>query len=301
MNKKIFIVAVFIVGIVFLLALLFPAPLVKNGEHAVGSPLNATYLIDEKPVTLVGGKAEIASAPGSVSKNIVFNFGEPVYGDIDGDGDQDAVLLLVNETGGSGTFYYAILAVNVNGSYRGTDTILLGDRIAPQTYYFQGNKAIVNYADRPFGAPFTTQPSEEKSLYLQYNPSTYRLIQVAVDFEGEADPNRMTLDMTTWKWIRTVYNDGTIVTPQKPEAFSLTFRKDGTVSVRTDCNSMGGKYVVSGENIEFKDMVTTLMYCEGSQEQIFSTMLGNVQSFLFTSRGELVLELKFDSGSIIFR
>lgn len=301
MNKKIFIVAVFIVGIVFLLTLLFPVPLVRNGEQAVGSPLNATYLIDEKPVTLVGGRTEIASAPGSASRNSVFNFGEPVYGDIDGDGDQDAVLLLVNETGGSGTFYYATLAINVNGSYRGTDTILLGDRIAPQTYYFQGNKAIVNYADRPFGAPFTTQPSEGKSLYLQYDPSNFRLIQVAVDFEGEADPSRMTLDMTTWRWLRTVYNDGTIITPQKPEAFSLTLRKDGMVSVRTDCNSMGGKYVVSGKNIEFTDMATTLMYCEGSQEQVFSTMLGNVQSYLFTSRGELVLELKFDSGSIIFR
>ncbi|KKT81654.1 MAG: hypothetical protein A2V96_01055 [Candidatus Yonathbacteria bacterium RBG_16_43_6] len=301
MNKKIFIVAVFIVGIVFLLALLFPVPLVKNGEHAVGSPLNATYLIDEKPVTLVGGKAEVELVPGSATKLKVSNFGEPVYGDIDSDGDQDAVLLLVSDTGGSGTFYYATLAINVSGSYRGTDTILLGDRIAPQTYYFQGNKAVVNYADRPFGAPLTTRPSEGKSLYLQYDPSNFRLIKVAVDFEGEADPSRMTLDMTTWKWIRTVYNDGTIVTPQKPEAFSLTFRKDGTVSVKTDCNSMSGTYEVSGKNIEFKDMATTLMYCEGSQEQVFSTMLGKVQSFLFTSRGELVLELKFDSGLIIFR
>jgi heat shock protein HslJ len=301
MNKKIFIVAVFIVGIVFLLALLFPAPLVKNGEQAIGSPLNATYLIDEKPVTLVGGKAEVELIPGSATKLKVSNFGEPVYGDIDSDGDQDAVLLLVSDTGGSGTFYYATLAINVSGSYRGTDTILLGDRIAPQTYYFQGNKAIVNYADRPFGAPFTTQPSEGKSLYLQYDPSNFRLIQVAVDFEGEADPDRMTLDMTTWKWIRTVYNDGTIITPQKPEAFSLTLRKDGTVSIKTDCNTMSGKYTVSGKNIVFKDVATTLMYYEGSQEQVFSSMLGNVQSFLFTSRGELILELKFDSGSIIFR
>ena len=301
MNKKIFIVAVLVVGIVFLLTLLFPVSLEKNGEHAILSPLDATYLIDEKPVTLVKGKAEVESAPGSASKQSVFNFGEPVYGDIDGDGDQDAVLLLVKETGGSGTFYYATLAINVNGSYRGTDSILLGDRIAPQTYYFQGNKAIVNYAVRPFDAPFTTQPREGKSLFLQYDKDTFRLIQVAVDFEGEADPDRMTLDMTTWRWIRTVYNDGTIITPQKPEAFSLTLRKDGTVSVKTDCNSMSGNYVVSGKRIEFKDMATTLMYCEGSQEQVFSSMLGNVQSFLFTSRGELVLELKFDSGSIIFR
>ena len=301
MNKKLFIISVLIVGVLFLVALLSPQPLSKNGEHITESPLNATYLIDEKPVTLVAGKAEIPSAPGSASKNNIFNFGEPVYGDIEGDGDQDAVMLLVNETGGSGTFYYAVLAINVDGSYHGTDAILLGDRVAPQTYYFQGNKAIVNYADRPHGVPFTTQPSEGKSLHLQYDSSNFRLIQVAVDFEGEADPSQMTLDMTTWRWIRTVYNDGTVVTPKKPEAFSLALRKDGTVLIRTDCNTMSGKYQVSGKNIVFKDMATTLMYCEGSQEQVFSSMLGDVQSFFFTSRGELVLELKFDSGSIIFR
>ena len=300
MNKKPFIISILIVGVLFLVALLSPQPLSKNGEN-VKSPLNATYLIDEKPVTLVAGKAEIESAPGSASKNNIFNFGEPVYGDIEGDGDQDALLLLVNETGGSGTFYYVALAINVEGSYHGTDTILLGDRIAPQTYYFLGNKAIVNYADRLFGVPLTERPSEGKSLYLQYNPNNFRLIQVAVDFEGEADPSRMTLDMTTWRWIRTVYNDGTIITPQKPEAFSLTLKKDGTALVRTDCNTMSGVYEVSGKNIIFKNMATTLMYCEGSQEQVFSSMLGNVQSFLFTSRGELILELKFDSGSIIFR
>jgi heat shock protein HslJ len=48
-------------------------------------------------------------------------------------------------------------------------------------------------------------------------------------------------------------------------------------------------------------MMSTRMYCEGSQEQLFSKMLENVSSYLFTDDGQLVLELKYDSGSIRLR
>lgn len=43
------------------------------------------------------------------------------------------------------------------------------------------------------------------------------------------------------------------------------------------------------------------MYCEGSEEGDYSKMLGQVQSYMFTSKGELVFDLKFDTGSMIFR
>jgi hypothetical protein len=43
------------------------------------------------------------------------------------------------------------------------------------------------------------------------------------------------------------------------------------------------------------------MFCEGSQELEFGAMLGEVDSYLFTGRGELVLLFKNDSGSMIFK
>lgn len=298
-NKTLIIASVLIIGGIFCVAYFIP----KSPKISIGaaSPLDATYLIDEKPVTLVNGKAEIEIAPGAESKQKVSLFGEPAYGDIDGDGDQDAVLLLVSNSGGSGTFYYAAMADNFNRLYRGTDSILLGDRIAPQTYYIQGNKAIVNYAVRPAGAPMTARNSEGESLYLQIDPKTFRLILIAPNFEGEADPSRMTLDMTRWKWINTIYNNDTMVTPKKPGVFTLTFKKDGTFSVTTDCNSMSGGYKTNGSTITFTNIATTLMFCEGSQEQDFSAMLGKIQSYHFTSKGELIFDLKLDTGSMVFR
>ena len=272
----------------------------ENGAK-VSDPLNTTYLIDGESFTLVDGLAEKEVVPGAATKNKVSVFSEPVLGDVDGDGDDDAVVILVNDPGGSGTFYYAVIAANVDGEHKGTDAILLGDRILPQAFYIEDNRAKVDYLDRAFDEPFSVDPSIKKSVHIQFDPETFQLIQVAVDFEGEADPGRLMLDMHPWSWIKTIYNNDTEVTPNDTDVFTLTFKDDGTFSATTDCNAMSGGYEVEDNKISFGSIAATLKFCEDSQEQKFSSMLGEVRSFLFTSRGELVLELKFDSGSMIFR
>lgn len=120
------------------------------------------------------------------------------------------------------------------------------------------------------------------------------------ELEGETDPNIMTLEMKTWTWLKTTYNNDTEVTPKNVEAFTLNFNTDGTFSATTDCNSIGGNYSTEDNKISLGEMMSTQMYCEGSQEQEFSSMLREVQSSFFTSKGQLILELKFDTGSIIF-
>jgi len=275
---------------------------IDNGIKATNiDPLNTSYLIEGESFPLVNGKAEREILPESSTKDEVMIFGEPAFGDIDGDGDSDAVVLLVNNPGGTGTFFYAAIAANIDGEYKGTDAILLGDRIAPQTFYIKNRRAIINYASRAPEEDILTQPSIGKSLHLQFDPDTLRLIEVAVDFEGEADSGMMTLDMKTWEWIKTVYSSDTEITPDKPGSFSLAIKNDGSFSARTDCNQVSGIYKVVNNHITFSEMVSTMMFCEGSQEQEFTAMLSQVQSFMFTNRGELILELKIGSGLIIFR
>ncbi len=273
----------------------------KSETNEAVSPLDATYRIDGESITLSEGMAEVEEADNEGVRSAVAVFGEPAYGDIDQDGDTDAVLILTRDLGGSGTFYYAALAVNVDGSYRGTDTILLGDRIAPQTFSVRGNRAEINYAVRVPTEPMVTEPSIGKTLHLQFDPETLNLIEVAVNFEGEADPERLTLSMHPWVWIKTTYNNDTEVVPHQAGAFTMVFKDDGSFSATTDCNSMAGSYEVTQKQISFKDSAVTLKYCEGSQEQEFFAMLEEVSSFLFTSRGELVFELPLDTGSMIFR
>ena len=54
-------------------------------------------------------------------------------GDLNGDGTPDVAFLLTQSPGGSGTFYYAVVALRTATGYTGTNAVLLGDRIAPQT------------------------------------------------------------------------------------------------------------------------------------------------------------------------
>ncbi len=99
-------------------------------------------------------------------------FGQPVYGDFNSDGKQDAAVLLVSNPGGSGTFYYAVLAINKGDKYVATNALLLGDRIAPQTVEVREGRAIYNYADRALTDPMVTPPSIGKSLWVNYNSAT---------------------------------------------------------------------------------------------------------------------------------
>lgn len=262
---------------------------------------NISYVIDGQTFTLVNGKAEKEIAPGSATKQTVYMFGEPVYGDLNGDGVKDAAVMLVSSSGGSGTFYYAVLAMATGTTYKSTNVLILGDRIAPQTVEIRDSHALYNYVVRKANEAMTVQPSMGKSLWIHYDKATGQIGELVKNFEGEADVNRMTLDMKKWNWVKTQMNDGKVVTPKVEGRFTLTFTKDGKVSVGTDCNSMGGTYTVKGKSLTFNQMMSTMMYCEGSQEGEFSKSLGEIASYMFTSKGELILEMKMDSGVMVFR
>lgn len=275
-------------------------------NSGANSPKNATYIIEGESVILVNGVSVSPAAPGSASKVTTQYFGNEVMHDLDGDGREDTVFLLTQNMGGSGTFYYVVAALNKENGYVGGEGLLLGDRIAPQTTEMSKNPntpnvIVVNYADRNAGESFAVRPSVGKSIWLKLDTKTMQFGQVEQNFSGEADPNRMTLGMKTWNWVSTTYNDGKTVKPAALNKFTLTFKDAKTFSATTDCNSIGGEYMINQGAIAFSKMFSTKMYCEGSQEQDFTKMLEQAQIYLFTSKGELVFDLRYDSGSMIFR
>jgi hypothetical protein len=129
-------------------------------------PLNTTYIVEGQKIRLINGRSETESAPGSATKVITSVFGKPVFGNIDGEGDVDATLILTYDPGGSGTFYYVAAALDVNGFYLGTRAILLGDRVAPQNTSVRNGVIVANYADRRLDEPMSGSPSVGTSKYL---------------------------------------------------------------------------------------------------------------------------------------
>jgi len=110
------------------------------------------------------------------------------------------------------------------------------------------------------------------------------------------------LTANTWIWEKTVMNDDTTIVPEKTDVFSLTFAADGNVSGTTDCNGFGGSYELGPDNtISFGPFMSTLMFCENSQEAIFSKNVSDSNMIFFTEEGNLVLLLPYDSGSVIFK
>jgi heat shock protein HslJ len=263
---------------------------------------NLAYSIGGQTVRLVDGVAEVPAAPGSAAKIVTRYFGNEVRGDLNADGRADVAFLLTQETGGSGTFFYAVAALDLPTGLVGSQGLVLGDRIAPQTTELRPDGVIVvNYADHAPDESFADPPSVGKTILLKLNATTMRLGEVAQDFEGEANPNSIKLDMKTWTWVSAM-SDGNEVVPRQAEAFTLTFGSDGTFSATTDCNRVRGGYTTQGSELTFGEgMAATRMFCADSQETVFTALLAKTASYTFTSRGELVLQLADDSGSMTFR
>lgn len=263
---------------------------------------NIAYAIGGQTVRLVDGVAEVQAAPGSAAKVVARYFGNEARGDLNADGRADVAFLLTLEPGGSGTFFYAVAALDLPGGLVGSQGLLIGDRIAPQSTELRPDGVIaVNYADREPDESFASAPSVAKTMLLKLNASTMRLGEVAQDFEGEADPASMKLDMKTWTWVRAV-QDGNEIVPRNAQAFTLTFGTDGMFAATTDCNRVRGGYTARGRDLSFDDaLVATRMFCADSQEQVFTALLQNTSGYTFTSRGELVLQLTDGAGSATFR
>ena len=149
-----------------------------------------------RSITQKDGFSEIENIPGTGAKITTRYFGNEVRHDLNNDGLEDVAFLLTQETGGSGTFFYLVAALNTPNGFVGSEAYYLGDRIAPQsTNMDEGltsrgtnrqNVIVVNYAERAPGEPFTTRPSIGKSVWVKLDPATMQFVEVAQNFEGES-------------------------------------------------------------------------------------------------------------------
>jgi hypothetical protein len=159
----------------------------ENAHHIsyefAADPLNATYSIEGDRIRLQDGRSEIATMPHSAITMKTAVYGKTVYGDINGDGTEDAAILLIHDPGGSGTFFYVAGALNINSKYQGTNAVLLGDRITPRDLQIQNGVLIAKYTDRRPGEPMIALPSVLISKYLILKDA--QLESIAPLMEGE--------------------------------------------------------------------------------------------------------------------
>jgi len=266
--------------------------------EVLSDPRNITYHINEESFTLVNGTVTKNNPYDSSIRNTVSIFGQPVIGDVDLDSNSDAVVFLSYDNGGSGTFYYVAVAFSVNSGYSSTNTIFLGDRVIPKTIVIHDATITVTYLIRKENESFAMTPTIEKNINLTLGDHK-QLIEVS-PFEIPV-LDEPSLGMKSWTWTQATYTDGTKFVPKKPDAFTITFNNDKTFSATTDCNSLGGSYVVNGNALSFMNVVSTMIFCMDSEEYIFTTLLGTVVSYEITSSNSLKLNLSSGAGFAEFR
>ena len=94
----------------------------KNAEYQSEFPKS-------KKARLTDGKYEEEIVPGSASKLVIVIYPTYALGDLNGDGVNDAAVVLAANMGGSGTFVHLAAVVNQNGTPQHVASVSLGDRV----------------------------------------------------------------------------------------------------------------------------------------------------------------------------
>lgn len=154
--------------------------------EAVSGALNASYSLGKESITLVNGVFEKQAAPGSATVNKTQVWEQPVIGDLNADGKEDAAVGLINSPGGSGTFYYIAAAIKDAGTknFKGTNAVLLGDRIQLSKISIENNIITVAYKTRKPNEPMTAAPSVEVSKKFKVENGSLK--EIVSGAEGKA-------------------------------------------------------------------------------------------------------------------
>lgn len=121
---------------------------------------SGTFDFEGEDIELVDGRATTKISPESAITIETILTDKVEYGDINGDKKNDAVGLVVQEGGGSGTFIYLIAYTSGNVEYKGSNAVFVGDRISPESLSISDSGVItVKYLDRLPDEPMAADPS----------------------------------------------------------------------------------------------------------------------------------------------
>lgn len=138
---------------------------------------NAEYLSE----FATSGKARLRdgvyrekAAPGSFPEVVITLSDLGARGDLDGDGVEDAAVILIVQSGGSGTFYYLCAVLNQDGVPLNEATVYLGDRIQIRSLSIDGGRIEIDMLVQGPGDPMVKPTLRVRRTY---ELSDSRLIQ----------------------------------------------------------------------------------------------------------------------------
>lgn len=267
---------------------------IPSGPPTLEELKNATYHGLEAP----DGAFELADGTwegepfveqGSSRPRVSFADDFRVLGDLDGDGADEAVVVLAQSAGGSGTFnYLAVVARGEDGGLENVATVALGDRVQIRQARIEGGQVVV---DAVRAGPDDAACCPGEMVRWGWRLTEGSLEQVTAETTG-----RLSLDaLAGSEWVLRRF-DSAEPAPAEPE---VTLRYlDGRLAGSSGCNRYSAP-ASPGEipgDLSVGVTIGTRMACPepvASVEDRFLAQLGGVVKYGFML-GELALTYKTD-------
>lgn len=253
---------------------------------------NATYSgIYEEPVTLTNGKYEGEPFDeGGSSRPTVEYWGE-VFGDLDGDGLEDAAVFLVENSGGTGSFVYVSAQLNQNGQPVDAGTVSIEDRIQVKSAAIENGQIKLEITTEGPGDAACCKSHKTNKTYALQNG---QLAEIPGPEETLEKISAADLNGTTWTLLE--LNPDQSALADTPVTISFA---DGKISGSGGCNNYNGGFTLAGDNpfgMTVGPVVSTKMACPDpilNQETAYFTALEKVSQWGYRI-GRLVMY--YDKG-----
>lgn len=275
---------------------------------------NATYLsqFSDDPVQLAGGQYEAPAAEGSATRLRV-SFHGFAEGDLDGDGAEDAAVILVEDPGGSGTFWYLHAMVNEDTTLRDVSWRLLGDRVEVTSVRVDTAVIAVDLLVRRPEEPAVAPPTVPLTRHFVLTDRGLRPLDIGpptARAAGAESTEGTGLAGRAWTLTAIELPDER-VTPVMTGQGDPTLRfvaemsGDGIVSGRfvgtTGCNRILGSFEAGpGDELSFGPIASTRMVCPEHVMDVESLYRESLQAAESYSAAGGDLTIEFPGGRLTF-
>jgi heat shock protein HslJ len=214
---------------------------VDPGTIAVDQLINATYSgIYDDPVTLTEGRYEGEPfAEGDASRPIV-EYISQLYGDLDGDGAEDAVVFLVENSGGTGNFVYAAAQLNQNGAAVDAGAVWIEDRIQVKSAAIENGQVMLEVTAAGPGDAACCKRHKTNKVYALQNG---KLAEIAGAGQDLVKISAADLDGTTWTLLELSEDQPALADTE----VTLSFAGD-QLSGSAGCNNYTGSFSLGADN-----------------------------------------------------
>ena len=257
---------------------------------------NATYSgIYEEPVTLTDGLYEGGEAG---DLRLHYKDNDTLFGDLDGDGVDDAVVFLQDSGGGTAAFIYVAAQLNQDGQPVDAGAVMVDDRVQFKAAAIEDGQVNVEVTTRGPG------DADCCASYLTHKTYALQEGKLAETSSGDAEPVRVSaaeLDGTSWRLVELGENE-----PVADDVeITIAFAGD-QLSGKGGCNNYNGSFTLDDVNpfaIAIGPLASTRMLCPdpaGSLESAYFDALGQASLWGYDF-GNLVISYGSGEGRKLLR